>query len=482
MQNGDPEYEAQVAAVRHRLVAAQNRIQREGSVAYAITLGGDDRRGVHRLTNKLFEWMDARNMDAAVHGRPRGDVRDLPPLYRMWRDCPAKGRGSIFVRPASNQILIDRIRGRSKRKQFESQLDQMLRMEGTWAREGIKVIKLWLTVSAKVHRQRRETRTDLDRWRQKQYDRSIVKDLEEGGEIAAAIRERTDHPDGPWHVLDGRSPKERDLAAAEVIADALEEAVAGDVSSGEQPEVADVSGKAGRRVESLFDPDHLSLKAPDDDEYHDRLRRLRDEITERALAALEDERSTVIVLQGWDAAGKGGVIRRALPALDPGFYRVVSTAAPNEVERRFPYLWRFWRDLPPPGNLRFFDRSWYGRVLVERIEGFATEDDWRRAYDEIVDFERQLVDSGMNVAKVWLEVSAEEQLRRFEAREATPEKRYKITDEDWRNREKRPEYEVAVREMIARTDRDWAPWHVVSSENKRAARLRFLEILRDTLE
>ncbi|MEM9378630.1 MAG: polyphosphate:AMP phosphotransferase [Planctomycetota bacterium] len=481
MQNGDPEYEARVGAIRERLIAAQTRIRREGAVAYAITIGGDDRRGVHRLTNKLFEWMDARSMDACVHGRPRGDARDLPPLFRMWRDCPAKGRGAIFVRPASNQILVDRVRGRTKRKQFESQLEQMHRMEATWAREGIKVVKLWLTVSAKVHRQRRETRTDLDRWRQKQYDRSIVKDLEEGGEIAAAIRERTDHPDGQWHVFDGSAPKERDLAAAEAVAVALEEAAAGDVCKGEQPKVPDISAKTERRVEALFDDGNLVREAPDEEEYHDRLRRLRDQITERALAALEDERSTVVVLQGWDAAGKGGVIRRALPALDPGFYRVVSTAAPNEVERRYPYLWRFWRDLPQPGNLRFFDRSWYGRVLVERIEGFATEAEWRRAYDEIVDFERQLVDSGIHLAKVWLEISDEEQLRRFEAREATPEKRYKITEEDWRNREKRPQYEAAVREMIARTDRDWGPWHVVSSENKRAARLRFLEILRDTL-
>jgi polyphosphate kinase 2 (PPK2 family) len=193
-------------------------------------------------------------------------------------------------------------------------------------------------------------------------------------------------------------------------------------------------------------------------------------------------RALVVVFEGMDAAGKGSTIRRVTHALDARQYRVVPVAAPSDEERAQPYLWRFWRHVPRHGHAVLFDRSWYGRVLVERVEGFCTEHDWMRAYDEINAFEEQLVTSGAVVVKFWMAITLDEQLRRFEEREATPHKNYKITGEDWRNRDQWPQYERAVGDMIDRTSTDVAPWRVVASNDKLFARIQVLTGLCEQIE
>jgi polyphosphate kinase 2 (PPK2 family) len=189
-----------------------------------------------------------------------------------------------------------------------------------------------------------------------------------------------------------------------------------------------------------------------------------------------------VVMEGWDASGKGGAIKRLLAPLDSRHVRVASYAAPTFDEKRHHYLQRFWNALPGWGGMTVFDRSWYGRVLVERVEGYATEEQWRRAHDEIVEFERTLVAEGMIFAKFWLHVSAEEQLERFERRQDDPLKSWKITDEDWRNREKRPQYVEAVEEMLARTDGHAAPWILVEGDSKRFARVKVMESVIEQIE
>ncbi len=182
-----------------------------------------------------------------------------------------------------------------------------------------------------------------------------------------------------------------------------------------------------------------------------------------------------IVFEGWDASGKGGAIKRLVAELDPRHVRVVQFAAPTHDEKRHHWLWRFWPALPGWGGMAVLDRSWYGRVLVERVEGFATEEQWRRAYVEIVDFERTLAAEGMILIKFWMHISHDEQERRFLRREADRLKTWKLTDEDWRNREKRADYEAAVEEMVARTDTAWAPWHLIEGDSKRYARVKVIE-------
>jgi polyphosphate kinase 2 (PPK2 family) len=192
--------------------------------------------------------------------------------------------------------------------------------------------------------------------------------------------------------------------------------------------------------------------------------------------------STVLAFEGWDAGGKGGTIRRLTNALPSRAYKVIPIAAPSSEEKSRHYLWRFWHRLPRAGNAVFFDRSWYGRVTVERIEGFATAHEWQRAYDEINDFEAQLADHGMLVLKFFMHISPEEQLQRFQKREKTPYKKYKITHEDYRNRSKWDQYAAAVNEMVAKTDTPHAPWHLVPANDKRFARIYVLKTVCAGLE
>ena len=222
----------------------------------------------------------------------------------------------------------------------------------------------------------------------------------------------------------------------------------------------------------------LGLRLEDDD-YRDRLRTLQVVVRQLAYRLYEARRSVVVVFEGWDAGGKGGAIRRFTEYLDPRGYRVFPIAVPRGDSAVRHYLWRFWRRLEPPHEkqILIFDRSWYGRVLVERVEGLATEAEWGRAYEEINQFERQLVDSGVTLVKFWVHISPEEQLRRFEQRDSTEHKKWKLTEEDWRNREKWPQYEDAVNEMVVRTGTDNAPWTIVAGEDKHYARVEVLRVL-----
>jgi polyphosphate kinase 2 (PPK2 family) len=218
------------------------------------------------------------------------------------------------------------------------------------------------------------------------------------------------------------------------------------------------------------------------DKYSEALDKYQARLAKLSRQAREQDLSCVLVFEGWDAAGKGGVIRRITQAMAVRDYRIVPIAAPTEEERVRHYLWRFWRQLPPAGQMLIFDRSWYGRVLVERVEGFTPEPVWRRAYDEINDFEAQLYEHGMVVQKFWLHIDPEEQLRRFKAREQTAYKKYKITQEDYRNREKWDAYVGAVNEMVARTSTGRAPWHLVAANDKHSARIQVLKTVCDALK
>lgn len=219
------------------------------------------------------------------------------------------------------------------------------------------------------------------------------------------------------------------------------------------------------------------------EEYKEQLPEYQVKLRELALKCYQKRQSVVVVYEGWDAAGKGGSIRRVTEKLDPRGYHVYAIAAPKVGKHRH-YLWRFWRRLIPPDEkqLVIFDRSWYGRVLVERVEGFAEEHEWKRAYREINDFERQLTNNGALVVKFWFHIDNDEQLARFEARKRTPHKRWKLTDEDYRNREKWHEYEDAVNEMLLRTSTQTAPWALIEGNDKRHARVKSLRHLVDSLE
>lgn len=218
----------------------------------------------------------------------------------------------------------------------------------------------------------------------------------------------------------------------------------------------------------------LSLRA-DPATYKEHLRALQKQLRDLPGMLKERGQSLMLVFEGWDASGKGGAIRRITDALREDRVQVFATSAPSPEEQARHYLWRFWRTVPPVGHIAIYDRSWYGRVLVERVEGFTEETAWRRAYGEIRDFERTMTDNGCVIRKFWLEISSQEQLARFEARLNTPEKRHKLTAEDWRNRSRRDAYERALADMLRETDTTAAPWEIIPAEDKKYARLAVME-------
>jgi len=285
------------------------------------------------------------------------------------------------------------------------------------------------------------------------------------------MRSATQQPGAPWHVVDAEDPRSRNLAAAEILLSRfrihLRSAGRASPEPGRLKARTTPLRPAGRRRLLSLSLDHALAQG----DYERKRDKWLGRLNKVVRMAEQENRSIVWVFEGWDAAGKGGAIRRLTEAIDARYFRVIPVAKPTDEEKAHHYLWRFWRHLPRAGMITIYDRSWYGRVLVERLEGFATQAEWKRAYRELNEFELELSEHGVIVLKFWMHISKEEQLRRFRDRESTPYKRHKMQDEDWRNRRKWSAYEVAVGDMIALTHSRHAPWHLVAANNKRHARL-----------
>ena len=304
----------------------------------------------------------------------------------------------------------------------------------------------------------------------KMYDRFL--------KISETAVRVTDTRNAPWHIVDASDGHYRDLMTGRILLSALEQAL-------KRPAVERRGArkpvpKAGSTVTVLNKVKLTATLAPE--KYEKKLEKLQARLNHLAWQARKKGISTVAMFEGWDAAGKGGAIRRVIAALDARLFRIIPIAAPTDEERAHHYLWRFWRHIPRAGYFTIYDRSWYGRVLVERVEKFATPNEWSRAYGEINSFEQQLTDHGICVCKFWLHISPEEQLRRFKERQQIAYKKHKITAEDWRNREKWDAYEAAVDEMVSRTSTKDAPWTLVAANDKRQARITVLRTLCDRLE
>jgi polyphosphate:AMP phosphotransferase len=343
------------------------------------------------------------------------------------------------------------------------------------ADEGALILKFWFHLSKKAQRKRlkalegdpkhqwRVTGTDWKRF--KLYDRFR--------RVSESALRQTSTGYAPWTIVEGADPNYRYLTAGRTLLDALRERLAGSRPAVTRPAALPEPALDGRTVLSGID----YKKTITHKDYNRSLEKYQGELNLLTRQKKFRDRSLIVVFEGLDAAGKGGSIRRVTAALDARHYQVIPVAAPSEEERAQPYLWRFWRHLPRKGRVTIFDRSWYGRVLVERVEKFCAEDDWMRAYHEINDFEEQLADAGAMVIKFWVSITEAEQLKRFREREKTPFKTFKITPEDWRNRKRRDDYERAVCDMIERTSTEAAPWILIPANDKYFARIEILKTL-----
>jgi polyphosphate:AMP phosphotransferase len=474
-------YAAEEPVLREALLNAQYDLLAAKKFPVIILISGVDGAGKGETVNLLHEWMDPRHIEAHAFGAPTDEEAARPPFWRFWRSLPPQGKTGIFFTSWYTSPILQRAYKQASNADLDATMEEIRRFERMLAAEGALVLKFWFHLSKERQRERLKKleKNPLTRWRVTKTDWKHFDIYDRFRKVSERALRETSTAEAPWLVVEGMDARYRSLTVGKAILGAirgrLDEPVRRAPESHTAPFIAPV--------------DHVDLI-----QRLDLSRKLAKEDYERELAveqgklALLTRRaayrdiSVVAVFEGSDAAGKGGAIRRVTAALDARHYRIVPVAAPTDEERAQPYLWRFWRHLPRRGMLTMFDRSWYGRVLVERVEGFCTESDYMRAYTEINDFEEQLVRSRVVVVKLWLQVSPEEQLRRFQAREATSFKRFKITAEDWRNRDKAEAYERAVCDMVDRTSTEIAPWTLVAAEDKYHSRVKVLRTLSEAIE
>ncbi|MDQ1248329.1 MAG: AMP-polyphosphate phosphotransferase [Actinomycetota bacterium] len=472
-------YKAAVPQMRLDLVNAQYDL-RNADFSVVIWIAGDDHVAANDMVNRLNEWMDARFIDTRVFAELTDEEAARPQLWRLWRSLPPKGRMSIFAGGLMRAATM-RANGDIDEADFSRWLRHIATMQDQLVSDGTVVLKFFLHTPEKKQRKKlKAAEKDPEQgWWIDQRDWAQLEKLGPTLPFAERILSETSAPGAPWTIVESTNARYRDLTVARTILAALTARLEQPANQG--PALADsVFGDFDGQANVLSGVD-LS-KDLDKETYRRELAKYQAKLHRLAIEARDKGISTVLAFEGWDAAGKGGVIRRVTQALEAGDYRVVPVAAPTEEERKYHYLWRFWRDMPPGGRFVIFDRTWYGRVLVERIEGFAQPAEWQRAYDEINDFESSMVERGMYVAKFWLHISPEEQLARFQAREDTPYKQHKITDEDYRNREKWDDYVNAVDQMVLRTTTDSARWHVIPANSKYYARVATLKAITKGLE
>jgi len=451
---------------------------READFPVLIVVVGDDRPGVNDLVNRLNEWMDARFIRTHVFGELAEQERQRPRNWRYWRALPGRGQLAIYTGNFALDTIGERLRGVIDDSEFERRLDHMASFEQTLRDHGVLVLKFWIHISKKefARRIKKSLSKAGDGGRLDEMDHLVFGAYDDGRILSERILRRTDSSHAPWYIVESVDARYRDLTVAKAIRSAL-------LARLTQPLVPEIN----RVASSIPPPEHTILDNVDltarlgESEYKTQRRQLQVRLRHLTLRARAEGVPSVVVLEGWDAAGKGGVIRRLTRAMDVQDYQIVPVAAPTDEELAHHYLWRFWRDLPGAGHMLIFDRSWYGRVLVERVEGLVPETAWRRAYTEINDFEDQIVRHGIPFCKFWLHIDRDEQLRRFQDRENTPYKKYKITDEDYRNSERWDDYRSAVNEMVQRTSTEFAPWTLVPANDKRFARVEVLRTICDIL-
>jgi polyphosphate:AMP phosphotransferase len=474
-------YDRELPALREALLAAQYQVLTSKAFPIVVVVAGVEGAGKGETVSALSEWLDPRHLQVHAMGAASDEELERPPMWRFWRRLPPKGKTGVFFGSWYTAPIVSHALGKSSDLRFAEALAEIRRFERMLADEGALIVKFWFHLSKKAQKKRLDAlwHEKKTRFRVSKDDWKRLAHYDEFRSSSERALTETDTPEAPWLVLDGLDARYRHFSAGQALLQAIQKRLALPVATASvaQPAVIADTMEKTPLVRSL----DLTRKL-ERSEYEELLAKYQ-----RVLALLTQKRrfaklSPVLVFEGMDAAGKGGAIRRVTRALDARLYDVHPIAAPSDEEKNQPYLWRFWRHAPRDGKLAIFDRSWYGRVLVERVEQFASEPTWMRAYSEINDFEQQLVRAGNVLAKFWLQISPEEQLRRFEERAATPFKRFKLSDEDWRNRDKWPAYERAASDMIERTSTERAPWTLVEAEDKYFARVKILRTLCEVIE
>lgn len=493
------EYKRKMDHLEVRLGQLQ-RLCKELKIPVLIVFEGFGASGKGLQIGYLIQSMDPRGFQVFPIKNDTEEERMHPFMWRFWTKTPERGRIAIFDGSWYRRVLIDRFEKRTKEKDISRAFQSINSFEEQLSDDGNVIVKLFLDIDQKEQKKRFDklAKNKETAWRVTQGDIERNARYGEYADMMEDMLFKTDKDYAPWTIIEAT---DRRFATVKIyttvikaMADQIEKVQrkkeeestakdAGETSvSLEASQVArEAEGELKELQVSILSKADLSLRYTQE-EYREKLKKLQKKM-EKLHGELYRRRIPVVLgFEGWDAGGKGGAIKRLTQKMDPRGYVVNPTASPNDIEKAHHYLWRFWKAMPKDGHVAIFDRTWYGRVMVERIEGFCTKEEWQRAYKEINDMEKDLHDAGAIVIKFWMHIDKDEQERRFRERQENPEKQWKITDEDWRNREKWDQYEDSVNEMLLRTSTDYAPWVVVEGNDKYYARIKVLSTVVNAIE
>lgn len=461
------EYEAQQADLTEALLDAQYDLRKSIKGPVLVLISGNDAAGKAEVLYRFYEWLDNRFLVTRAFALPEGIEQQMPHLWRYWVSLPDPDKLGFYLGSWYHQPQMRLVRGDITQKAFDQQMQEITRFEQLLVNEGVALLKLWLQVEPVVEvNGTAEGQRDVA---MREWGDFSLADHVQLEQVTRRMTALTSTPLAPWIRVPSTDPHYRDIQVGRLVLEQIRALRDKHVRQSAAPALKPAPLTVLQQVD-------YRLKL-DREEYASQLDACQQQLRELVRRPEFARRSLLLVFEGTDAAGKGGTIRRITQCLDPRYLRVHGTRAPTPEQRNQPYLLRFWRRVPTPGRVVIFDRSYYGRVLVERVEGLTPEARWQQAYAEINDFEAQLQGAGTIVLKFWLAITEDEQLERFKARDESPLKRYKLTEEDWRNRERWPDYEQALNDMVAHTSTADAPWHIVPAENKRYARVEVLKIL-----
>ncbi|WP_293127762.1 polyphosphate:AMP phosphotransferase [Microcoleus sp. bin38.metabat.b11b12b14.051] len=467
-------YDAKIEVLMQQLRSLQQTCW-EKKLPAIVVLEGWAAAGKGALVKQMVGYMDPRGFAVHPIWPPSEAEMGYPFLWRFWQKLPARGRIGFFYHSWYTHVLEDRLFDRLSDAEVPTVIRQINAFERQMVDDGAAIAKFWIHLSKKElkHRLKKLEDDSLQAWRVRPEDWKQAKKYEEYTALAEEMVTQTGTGPAPWTLVEGDCQRWARVKVLTQMAATITEALDRLPTQSAPASVPPQERLQPAEPDLLAQVDLTQSLSPD--EYKEQLREAQTRFGKLQQSIDKEEIPVLVLFEGWDAAGKGGAIKRLTDVLDPRSYAVNPFAAPTDEEKAHHYLWRFWRRLPTAGKISICDRSWYGRVLVERVEGFATEPEWRRAYQEINEFEEQLTSFGCVLVKFWLHISPDEQLKRFTERQNNPFKQYKLTPEDWRNREKWNYYEVAVNQMIQRTSTPAAPWTVIAADNKYYARVKVIQ-------
>ena len=463
---------------RGKMYELQMKIK-EHKIPVLVLFEGWSSAGKGSMIGKVIKNIDPRFFKVATMSAPTEDELRRPFLYRYMRQIPEQGKftflDSGWMEETTKEVLEDGLSG----EDYEKRIDSIKRFERQLTDNGYLVVKFFMHISKDEQAKRMKGLLSGEdtQWRVQKFDQWQNEHYGKCEKVYDRYLKDTNMSTSPWYIVDAKNKKWAELQVLETLVSNIEVALQNQMHS--VPILQNVFPLV--KMPKLQDVE-LEGKVIEEEEYRKELKELQKRLRELHNRVYRKRVPVIITYEGWDAAGKGGNIKRITGALDPRGFEVHPIASPEPHEKARHYLWRFWTRLPKDGHIAIFDRTWYGRVMVERLEGFCSENDWKRAYNEMNEFEKELHDWGAVIIKFWVQIDKDTQLERFTDRQNNPEKQWKITDEDWRNREKWDLYEDAVNEMLKKTSTTFAPWHILESVDKNYARIKALKIVIEELE